>query len=256
MMYARIVDGSVSVALKGVAGVCPSCGKPMTPKCGDLKVHHWAHRGKRDCDPWFEGETAWHMGWKNIVRPECCEVVIGDHRADIATVGEFGNRLVVELQHSPIAPEVVRNREAFYGNMIWLFHATPFESQVLFRAKRRDGKTCIPGKRKTANIGGQTFDMGAGDPELSEASESEKSTLLTKADYHTFRWKNPRQSLWSVTRKMFWDFSDSSYFAGNELIFHVRKIHHEVPCGGWGVFMTKREFIDQWLSPALAVVEG
>jgi hypothetical protein len=29
----------------------------MTPKCGQLKVWHWAHRSTRSCDPWWENET-------------------------------------------------------------------------------------------------------------------------------------------------------------------------------------------------------
>ena len=45
---------------------------------------------------------------------------IQPHRADI--MGNGG--LVVELQHSSISPEEIQQREAFYGNMIWLFDAT------------------------------------------------------------------------------------------------------------------------------------
>jgi len=37
----------------------------------------------------------------------------------------IGNGLtVVELQHSPISPDEIEEREAFYRNMIWLFDAT------------------------------------------------------------------------------------------------------------------------------------
>ena len=40
---------------------------------------------------------------------------MGEHRADIRTP-----RGMIELQHSPIAPEEIREREALYGRMIWL----------------------------------------------------------------------------------------------------------------------------------------
>jgi hypothetical protein len=48
---------------------------------------------------------------------------LGQHRADICTA----EGLVVELQHSPLDPRVIAEREAFYGNMIWLFDARSFE---------------------------------------------------------------------------------------------------------------------------------
>jgi hypothetical protein len=54
------------------------------------------------------------------VRPEFAEVVRSPHRADI--VGNGG--VVVELQHSSISAEDIAAREAFYGDMVWLFDAT------------------------------------------------------------------------------------------------------------------------------------
>ena len=54
------------------------------------------------------------------------EVVMGPHRADV--VAADGS--VVELQHSAISPEVVAEREAFYGpGMTWLFNATEAYAQ-------------------------------------------------------------------------------------------------------------------------------
>jgi hypothetical protein len=46
--------------------------------------------------------------------------VKGKHRADI--VGK--SSCVIELQHSPISSEDVAAREAYYGDMVWLFDAT------------------------------------------------------------------------------------------------------------------------------------
>lgn len=98
---------------------CPACGAPCVPKCGLIKVWHWAHVSGKECDPWFEGETDWHLRWKDLVKPEFCEVPIGSHRADIK-VGE----LVIELQHSSISPQEIQEREKFYRHMIWLFDAS------------------------------------------------------------------------------------------------------------------------------------
>lgn len=102
-------------------GFCPGCGEDLIPKCGSIKVHHWSHK-VADCDPWWEPETWWHREWKARVRPEATEVVIGSHRADI--VGCRGG--VIELQHSPISPEMIREREHFYRRMIWVIDAQPF----------------------------------------------------------------------------------------------------------------------------------
>jgi len=101
--------------------VCPICGEELIPKCGRIKVWHWAHKKGTDCDEWYEPETDWHRFWKSLVPKEWCEQVIkknGEiHRADILTP----TGLVIELQHSPISPDEIEEREEFYENMIWLF---------------------------------------------------------------------------------------------------------------------------------------
>ena len=65
--------------------------------------------------------TEWHLGWQRAVPPERREVVMGPHRADIVTASGG----VVEIQHSPVSPDVIAAREAFYGDqMAWIFDAT------------------------------------------------------------------------------------------------------------------------------------
>jgi len=44
------------------------------------------------------------------------------HRADI--VNRLGH--VIELQHSSLSPVEIAEREAFYGEMVWLVDASPF----------------------------------------------------------------------------------------------------------------------------------
>ena len=119
-MLCAEVNGEKGTAEPGLAGVCPGCRAPMVPKCGSLKAWHWAHRTGNDCDPWSEPIGPWHVSWQAPLRPECVEVPIQMHRADI--VGVEG--MVIELQHSSISPEEIQQREAFYGNMVWLFDAT------------------------------------------------------------------------------------------------------------------------------------
>ena len=108
-------DGQKILATKGAKGLCPSCSKELIPRCGEIKADHWAHRGG-DCDPWGEPETRWHLNWKDLFPADMQEVVMENHRADIKTP-----HCVVELQYSPISVGEIREREQFYGDMIWVF---------------------------------------------------------------------------------------------------------------------------------------
>ncbi len=109
-------------ATRGSKGICPGCGSELVAKCGETKIHHWAHKGSRNCDPWWENETEWHRLWKNNFSTEWQETILHDaqsgekHIADIRT--KYG--LVVEFQHSHIEPAERRAREDFYKNMLWV----------------------------------------------------------------------------------------------------------------------------------------
>jgi len=111
------------MAEPGATGTCPVCHYEVIPKCGEIKTWHWAHKSLKECDTWYEPESEWHFGWKKLAGLENTEIVIrkqeGIHRADIKIGG-----LVVELQHSPLPLAEVRERETFYGSMIWVLDGT------------------------------------------------------------------------------------------------------------------------------------
>lgn len=119
MLYAK-VGIKKQRARPELKGICPVCGTEVIPKCGSQVTWHWAHVRRQDCDSWSEPISPWHVSWQEIVLPEYAEVVLGAHRADI--VGNADT--VIELQHSSINSEEIRERELFYGNMVWLFDAT------------------------------------------------------------------------------------------------------------------------------------
>lgn len=128
MQYA-LIDGKRSEALSGAKATCPTCGSGMVAKCGPRIVHHWAHAGRRDCDPWWENETPWHREWKNLFPPGCREICHtapdGEvHRADIKTP----TGIVIEVQHSAMTDAERLSREAFYGNLIWIIDGKPFKA--------------------------------------------------------------------------------------------------------------------------------
>jgi hypothetical protein len=73
-----------------------------------------------------------------LIQEQYVEVVLGAHRADIRNLAGT----VIELQHSAIPPTEIAAREAFYGDMVWLFDATsrfpavPSGDRVFFSLQR------------------------------------------------------------------------------------------------------------------------
>jgi competence protein CoiA len=124
-MKFALVNGQRQEAQPGHYGTCPACDRPMVAKCGELRVWHWAHQGKRRCDPWWESETEWHRSWKNQFPVDWQEAVhhseAGEkHVADVKTDRGW----VIEFQHSYLKPEERRSREAFYSKLIWVVDGT------------------------------------------------------------------------------------------------------------------------------------
>jgi competence protein CoiA len=121
MLYAKDESGERILPIPDTQAICPNCGGAVRAKCGVINEWHWAHIDTQECDPWSEPESEWHFSWKKKMPNHQVEVVIEKngqrHRADI----EATNGMVIELQHSYISPEEIREREAFYEDMIWIF---------------------------------------------------------------------------------------------------------------------------------------
>ena len=137
MIYAYH-EGQKIYATPGARAICPECNEIVIARCGKINIWHWAHKQRSDCDLWSEHETQWHLEWKNYWPSDYVEVPIErngiKHRADICTP----KGIVIELQHSPISPDEISEREQFYGEMIWLFDVQiPYDDDYLeFRDKR------------------------------------------------------------------------------------------------------------------------
>nr|WP_262511701.1 competence protein CoiA family protein [Echinicola strongylocentroti] len=101
--------------------MCPCCKSAVNAKCGDVKINHWAHIGKRKCESWWENETKWHRQWKNHFPEYWQEIVHSDetgekHIADVKTKKDW----VLEFQHSYITPEERNSRNTFYSKLVWI----------------------------------------------------------------------------------------------------------------------------------------
>lgn len=125
MKYA-IVNRERSEAELGLRGACPCCGSEVISRCGEIKVNHWAHKTRRNCDTYWENETEWHREWKNHFPKSWQEIVLEDresgerHISDVQTKDGF----VIEFQYSHIKPEEQRSREDFYKRMVWVLNGS------------------------------------------------------------------------------------------------------------------------------------
>ena len=124
-MKFALINEQRQEAQPNLSGLCPACDQAMIAKCGKFKIWHWAHKGRRTCDPWWENETEWHRAWKGRF-PESWQEVI--HQADtgekhIADV-KTDQGWVIEFQHSYIKPEERRSRDAFYQKLVWVVDGT------------------------------------------------------------------------------------------------------------------------------------
>jgi hypothetical protein len=129
-------------ASPSASGTCPGCGADLVARCGTKNVHHWAHRGRRHCDHWWENETDWHRAWKKEFSPDWQEIPARDaegelHIADVKTP----DGLTIEFQHSAIKPDEVIKRTKFYDQVIWIVDATrrPTDAKQYAQMLRFDG---------------------------------------------------------------------------------------------------------------------
>lgn len=145
-MKFALANGQRLEAKPDLSGECPSCGKPMVAKCGEVRVWHWAHKGTRCCDPWWESETAWHRAWKDEFPIEWQEIVHhapdGErHIADVKTHDGW----VLEFQHSSIKPDERSSREEFYEGLIWVVDgARRARDSAQFERAWESGKSNVP----------------------------------------------------------------------------------------------------------------
>ncbi|WP_063629471.1 competence protein CoiA [Bradyrhizobium sp. WSM2254] len=123
-MKFALVEGECREAQPGLSGQCRGCGDATVAKCGRHRIWHWAHRGSRTCDPWWESETQWHRDWKDHFPKDWQEIIHSSdagekHIADVKT--EAG--VVLEFQHSFLGDGERQSRELYYPKMVWVVDA-------------------------------------------------------------------------------------------------------------------------------------
>jgi hypothetical protein len=185
--------------------ICPICKSPVIPKCGEINIHHWAHKNNLECDSFWEPETLWHRNWKNLFPKEQTEVTIGKHRADILRK----DGIVVELQHSSISIKDIFEREQEYKKMIWLF----------------DGRGLLS-EQKEIDFGFKKHKFWTnGNLRL----EKEKST-----NYYRFHWKHARKHYEKCQKDVFIDLG--------VCILFLQEMNLGPPCKGVSYILSNQKF--------------
>lgn len=185
------------------SSICPCCKSKVIAKCGSIKVWHWAHESLQNCDSWHEPMSEWHLWWQGRVKEELTEIIIGPHIADI----KLTNGRVIEIQHSSISCEEAREREQFYGNMIWIFDGREFIDRFDIREKYDEDGNII---------------------------------------YHTFKFKHPRHYIVETTKyPLYIDFGDYVFRVKKFKSWqnHSQRFGEYTSWSGWGNKEQKNMFL-------------
>lgn len=129
MILAKDKTGKLTnVSHSGQKELCPVCNAIVTGKIYREKQNHFAHLPDENCSLSNGLISDWHLSWQSLFEVTEYRFPELGLRADVL----FRNGLVLELQHSNISYEELRNRENGYKKMIWLFDATNFDSEKFY----------------------------------------------------------------------------------------------------------------------------
>jgi len=118
---------------KGISTRCQCCNEILIPKCGKIRIHHWAHNSNH-CDKWWESETEWHRDWKNQFPEDWREKIKFDSENDnekhICDIYNPNLELVIEFQNSPISVTELESREKFFNKMLWVVNSVSTQIEL------------------------------------------------------------------------------------------------------------------------------
>lgn len=217
MLYALDQNGLKIPAQKNGVGYCPHCKSIVLPKCGLVKLWHWAHKSLETCDPWREAETEWHREWKSKFRYDLTEVIIekkGYGNRHIADYYNSETKTTIEFQRSPISHQESVMRELFYDNLIWVVRVD-FNTVLLFH------DDCYK----------KPYD--AGFIEECDGYDGYNKIFWT----HRFRWKHPKKWVQLLPKHHKMVVLD---LVNTEFVFIVSFITRDTPCHVRG-FLIRRD---------------
>ncbi len=234
---------------------CPLCNEKVISKCGVIKVWHWAHESKKDCDSWGENETQWHINWKNEFPKEQQEFTMGRHRADIRT----SSRWIIELQNTPLSSDNIEDRETYYRKMIWLLNGGTLAKGLRIRNKK--GTITFRWKNPPKSWWFAKKDIYIDLSEIVFKLKDKLQQYITGRLQHTtpvyeeiaYEYYTSEGEHVEVSYPKICDYVNTTnieiknietminLFSNN--LFLIKKLYKKIPCGGWGYLISKKEFL-------------
>lgn len=251
MKFALVNDIKTEATSKA-KGLCPICYSQMRGYAGHLKINHWKHITKANCDSWFETETDWHREWKNKFPREWQETIIErNNTKHIADVFNPNKELVIEFQNSPISIEDLNQREIYYDKMIWVINVIPFKKNIELDKnwhKCFNEKIIKPIERKSNSFNKPFSNIlkilmkiyTHKQEEISRLASVELQQFLApldiekKQEYYSLIWNTldplepydvMRTKICDLIEELF--FRDSEYFESKRLLKEVRELNDQ-----------------------------
>ena len=251
-MFWAIKNNEKLLASPGLKATCPICNQLVLAKCGKIKIWHWCHLSKIDCDDWCEPESEWHKNWKDYFKKENQEVKIDNHRADILTK----QGIVIELQNSPLSNKKIIEREDFYGKMLWVLNGESFANNLNITKKKNKKYYTFRWKYPPKSWWDSKKEIYIDLEPLIEIAKNKIFEIEIKGKKY---WKNYSEEDYNehtgetyftkagsidITKDILMDLK-SKIFLYEENLFLIKKIYNNLPCGGWGVLVNKYDFLDE-----------
>ena len=238
--------------------ICPICNAEVISKCGNIKIRHWSHKSNKDCDEWYEPESKWHIDWKNQFPKEQQEFKMGRHRADIRT----STRWIIELQNSTISSDNIREREQYYKKMIWLLNSETLckglelrnkKNMITFRWKSPPKSWWFANKDIYVDLSPMVSTLKKLLNDYIKGILKHSTPIREEIYYEYYDEYGEHHEVNYPKIVDYIDSTDSKIKSlKNEIklfqnkIFYIKKIHHNIPCGGWGELLTKEEFLKKF----------
>ncbi len=100
-------------------GWCIACGYELIARCGSHRVKHWAHKPYSSCIAIQEDETDWKREWRQLFKPDFCEVV----RDGVFFDAICNNDTPVMLRVTAIDTDKLVSLQEKFPKMICIFDA-------------------------------------------------------------------------------------------------------------------------------------
>lgn len=114
----------IPATLKGV-GFCPGCQQKLIPRCGKIRVEHWAHYKHSAClFCLYRADNDWSISWKFAFPAEYVEVPVKKSATiEVADIC-LPNRLIFELWHDSLSLQKASESKSFFKSVVFIIQAT------------------------------------------------------------------------------------------------------------------------------------